>query len=250
MNDSPKDPYQNPNTQNLYNNPIIQYFKASETSFYDGDTITFSWSTISADLVELTSYGQVQPSGSQSFQINHFTEPYITITLSATNTKLGQSVTQEITLKNKGNKPATEPKANNPATNKYTTTAPAKAKNYAETESFWSYKGRLRRRDYGYRLLGYIVISILLFFLNLMAIESTSADWSYIAFLMLTIFLFILILFQVIKRLQDSDRPGALAILSLIPIIGYIFMLFLVLEEGTKGSNKYGPDPKQANKNQ
>lgn len=46
-----------------------------------------------------------------------------------------------------------------------------------------------------------------------------------------------------VRRFHDQDRSGWLALLNLIPYIGpliiYVFMLF----PGTKGDNRFGPEP-------
>ena len=47
----------------------------------------------------------------------------------------------------------------------------------------------------------------------------------------------------VIRRLHDLDRPEWWVIGVLIPIIGFIFALYLLFIPGTVGRNKYGEDP-------
>ena len=47
-----------------------------------------------------------------------------------------------------------------------------------------------------------------------------------------------------VRRLHDIDKSGAWIFISLIPIIGSIWLLILLATEGTRGSNNYGGDPK------
>jgi len=47
-----------------------------------------------------------------------------------------------------------------------------------------------------------------------------------------------------VRRLHDIDRPGPLAALAFIPIVGLIILIVFWVREGTAGENKYGPDPK------
>lgn len=46
-----------------------------------------------------------------------------------------------------------------------------------------------------------------------------------------------------VRRFHDQDRPGALVLLNLIPAVGYVVVLVLMCLPGTKGDNRYGPDP-------
>lgn len=48
----------------------------------------------------------------------------------------------------------------------------------------------------------------------------------------------------VVRRLHDQDKPGPFIFLGLIPGVGGIIILVLMLLEGTRGPNQFGPDPK------
>ena len=45
------------------------------------------------------------------------------------------------------------------------------------------------------------------------------------------------------RRLHDTNRSGFFLLISFIPFIGGIILLFFLIPEGTKGKNKFGPDP-------
>ena len=45
-----------------------------------------------------------------------------------------------------------------------------------------------------------------------------------------------------VRRLHDTDRSGWWLLIAIIPLIGLVLIYFLVLE-GTKGDNRFGPDP-------
>lgn len=47
-----------------------------------------------------------------------------------------------------------------------------------------------------------------------------------------------------IRRLHDTDRSGAWALLFFVPFIGWLVLLVFFCTEGTSGSNRYGNDPK------
>ncbi len=47
-----------------------------------------------------------------------------------------------------------------------------------------------------------------------------------------------------VRRFHDQDKSGWFVLLALIPYIGGIAVLVFMCLEGTKGPNKFGPDPK------
>ncbi|HWQ71876.1 MAG TPA: DUF805 domain-containing protein [Desulfitobacteriaceae bacterium] len=47
-----------------------------------------------------------------------------------------------------------------------------------------------------------------------------------------------------VRRLHDIGKSGWFILISLIPIIGCIWLLILMCQDGNAGDNKYGPDPK------
>lgn len=49
-----------------------------------------------------------------------------------------------------------------------------------------------------------------------------------------------------VRRFHDQDKTGWLAALGLIPFVGGLILLVFMCLEGTRGPNRYGPDPKEA----
>lgn len=45
------------------------------------------------------------------------------------------------------------------------------------------------------------------------------------------------------RRLHDTDRSGWWLLIGLIPLIGGIVLLVFFVLEGTRGDNRFGPDP-------
>ncbi|MDD2491965.1 MAG: DUF805 domain-containing protein [Bacteroidales bacterium] len=48
-----------------------------------------------------------------------------------------------------------------------------------------------------------------------------------------------------VRRLHDTSRSGWMILVALIPVVGGIWLLILMLIEGTPGENKYGFNPKE-----
>tara|TARA_Y100000741_G_C17954272_1_gene437073 strand:- start:100 stop:474 length:375 start_codon:yes stop_codon:yes gene_type:complete len=62
-------------------------------------------------------------------------------------------------------------------------------------------------------------------------------------FLGITLFTLIPAISAGVRRLHDTNRSGFFLLISFIPFIGGIVLLFFLILEGTKGKNKFGPDP-------
>ena len=46
-----------------------------------------------------------------------------------------------------------------------------------------------------------------------------------------------------IRRLHDTDRSGWWLLVGLIPLIGWIVLVFWYASEGTRGENRFGTSP-------
>ena len=47
-----------------------------------------------------------------------------------------------------------------------------------------------------------------------------------------------------VRRLHDTDKSGWMVLISLIPLIG-LFIIILLIADGTKGKNRFGTKPKK-----
>lgn len=46
-----------------------------------------------------------------------------------------------------------------------------------------------------------------------------------------------------IRRMHDKDKSGWWLLISFVPIIGILYVLYLFVTPGTAGDNRFGPDP-------
>lgn len=46
-----------------------------------------------------------------------------------------------------------------------------------------------------------------------------------------------------VRRLHDLGRSGWWLLIILIPLIGFLILLFFFVQKGTDGPNEHGPDP-------
>ena len=105
--------------------------------------------------------------------------------------------------------------------------------------------GRSRRKEYWYFLLFNIIVAIVLAWIDaLLGTFSSSGIGVLSGIYGLAILLPSLAV--TVRRLHDIDRSGWWILINLFPLIGSIVLLVFAVSEGTPGSNRYGPNPKEA----
>ena len=62
-------------------------------------------------------------------------------------------------------------------------------------------------------------------------------------FLGITLFTLIPAISAGVRRLHDTNRSGFFLLISFIPFIGGLVLLFFLIPQGTKGKNRFGSDP-------
>jgi uncharacterized membrane protein YhaH (DUF805 family) len=114
------------------------------------------------------------------------------------------------------------------------------------------FQGRSRRMEYWMFFLGIMIIEIVLFaLLGLMGAFTPRADGTPSAMLfpmfgILGIFGLAIIvpaLAVQVRRFHDQNLSGWFVLLNFIPYLGGLVVLVFMCLPGTKGPNKYGPDP-------
>lgn len=120
------------------------------------------------------------------------------------------------------------------------------------------FSGRSRRKEYWMFTLGMVIVYVLFAVLILGGIGADTdsstgelglfgsmfAGTAGIVFLVFILALFIPSLAVQVRRFHDQDKSGWFVLLNLIPYIGGIIVLVMMCLDGTKGPNRFGPDPK------
>ncbi len=102
-------------------------------------------------------------------------------------------------------------------------------------KKFFDFSGRASKSEYWWFQLFNIIIYVLsLIFQRDLAL----------LFSILIIINLIPIYAAGVRRIHDSNKSGWFVLLSLIPIIG-LYVLVLLIQDGTKGKNRFGPKPKK-----
>ncbi|HEX8127194.1 MAG TPA: DUF805 domain-containing protein [Allosphingosinicella sp.] len=123
------------------------------------------------------------------------------------------------------------------------------------------FSGRSRRKEYWMFALGLAIVYVLFFVvlfgaMGLGANSSTGelgvagsmfAGTAGIAFLVFVLAIIVPSLAVQVRRFHDQDKSGWFVLLNFIPYVGGIIVLVMMCLEGTKGPNRFGPDPKEEN---
>lgn len=113
--------------------------------------------------------------------------------------------------------------------------------------NYVNFQGRARRSEYWtfvfFAVLGTLVTTILdvifdtgTVFMGYGVLTTTFFIFSFLPFLSLRV-----------RRLHDSGKSGWFALLSIIPLLGWIVMFIFMLLDSDPFENKWGPNPKAAN---
>ncbi len=131
------------------------------------------------------------------------------------------------------------------------------------------FSGRSRRKEYWMFALLNLIIYVVLYSIMLAAMAPSISDAAMQAqagmdpiepsagmmagigivgmiLLVYALAVFIPSLAVTIRRFHDQDKSGWFILLGLIPFVGGIILLVFMCLEGTRGDNRYGPDPKMA----
>jgi uncharacterized membrane protein YhaH (DUF805 family) len=107
------------------------------------------------------------------------------------------------------------------------------------------FSGRSRRKEYWMFLLGVFIAAILLSIVE--GILGLSGMVGGVYGPLTTILLLGVIVPSIavqVRRFHDQDKSGWFVLLALIPFLGGLAVLVFMCLEGTRGPNRFGPDPK------
>ena len=110
---------------------------------------------------------------------------------------------------------------------------------------YTDFSGRSRRKEYWMFLLGVVIVAIVLGIIE--GILGLSGMVAGVYGPLTVIFLLGIIIPSIavqIRRFHDQDKSGWFVLLGLIPFVGGLIVLVFMCLEGTKGPNRFGPDPK------
>ncbi len=117
------------------------------------------------------------------------------------------------------------------------------------------FSGRSRRKEYWmfalFMFLLFFGLSIVVTVLGLGADAESGTlgllgGTGLIVFLLLALAVLIPSVAVTVRRFHDLDKSGWFYLLNFIPYVGPIIVFVMMCLEGTRGPNRFGPDPKAA----
>lgn len=106
------------------------------------------------------------------------------------------------------------------------------------------FSGRAARSEYWWFVLLIVLGNLVLSFVDA-AIFGSTVDGQPVSILggIWSLALLLPAITVGVRRLHDRDMSGWWLLLSLIPVLGALVLLFFFVQSGTAGTNRFGPDP-------
>lgn len=114
-------------------------------------------------------------------------------------------------------------------------------------QRYFEFTGRSRRKEYWmFTLLQFLIISAVVALAFSFSSQGEDTVMTVLVSGAVIWFLTTVIpnLAVQVRRFHDQDLTGWLVLLGFIPYVGGLIMLVFMCIDGTRGPNKYGPDPK------
>lgn len=114
-------------------------------------------------------------------------------------------------------------------------------------DNYANFEGRARRQEYWMFYLFNMIFTFLLYIPLIAAAAMESDALMLTGGILLMLYILAIIIPSIavsVRRLHDQDKSGSWYFVTFIPFIGGIWLLILMVTEGTHGPNQYGPDPK------
>ena len=104
---------------------------------------------------------------------------------------------------------------------------------------YCDFNGRASRSEYWFFTLFYIILSAIVGLVGNAVSENVGNVLSGV----LLLALLLPSLGVTVRRLHDRNKSGLWLLLSFVPLLGCLILLFWFVQRGTIGPNDYGPDP-------
>lgn len=117
------------------------------------------------------------------------------------------------------------------------------------TTQYFDFNGRTRRQVFWYYVLAYVVIYIAVSIVEPIFFGGPAMyGYGYYRPQPLTGLLTLALLLPSLgigaRRLHDIDRSAWWLLIGIIPIVGWLVLIYWYAQPGTVGTNQFGPDPK------
>ena len=112
-------------------------------------------------------------------------------------------------------------------------------------KQYADFNGRARRKEYWMFILFNMIFSIVAMILdNILGIAIGGIGYG-LLYGLYVLAVLIPSIAVAVRRLHDIGKSGWMILISLIPLIGAIWLLVLLVTDSNSGENEYGPNPKE-----
>lgn len=115
---------------------------------------------------------------------------------------------------------------------------------------FFSFRGRIGRQSFAFACLFILVLLGLAVYQSVQGVNAvqagrTDSQLVFAGFLSMATIAFGLwsILALTVKRLKDLNQPAGLVIILFVAPVNFLFLLFLMVKQGSPETNEHGPPP-------
>jgi uncharacterized membrane protein YhaH (DUF805 family) len=112
-------------------------------------------------------------------------------------------------------------------------------------KNYVGFSGRARRKEYWMFILFNAIFSCAAIMLDYIFGTAFGGIWFGLFYILYYLAVFLPALAVLIRRLHDIEKSGWFMFISLVPVIGSIWLIVLLCKDGTVGENKYGANPKE-----
>ncbi len=105
------------------------------------------------------------------------------------------------------------------------------------------FKGRAARSDYWYFMLFYIIIALVLSLIDSILFSSDGSSNGILGSIF-SLAAFLPSLGLAIRRLHDTGKSGWWVLAAIIPLLGFLLLIYFFVQDSQPGENQYGQNPK------
>jgi len=110
------------------------------------------------------------------------------------------------------------------------------------TKKYINFTERARRKEYWLFTLFYAILYSIIMYIDSFLRTGTAFGMGTIS-IILSLAMLLPSLGVAVRRLHDTNRSGWWILISLVPLIGMIWIIVLFCLKGTSGQNRFGNDP-------
>ncbi|MCI5210553.1 MAG: DUF805 domain-containing protein [Candidatus Electrothrix sp. ATG2] len=110
-------------------------------------------------------------------------------------------------------------------------------------KKYKEFEGRAGRKEFWYALLINFIVMALLGGIDRGIGTFSEASGVGLLHTLYALAVFLPMLAVQVRRLHDTNRSGWWVLIGLVPVIGWIVLVFFSVQKGTEGENQYGDDP-------